>query len=255
MLPPGKKIFCFDLDGTLAPSKSPIHKETAQLLKELITKGQVFIISGGKLGQFQTQLLAQFFTSDFLNEYRSNIILLPTSGSQQYEYKNGGWVLIDKVALDENVKDKVKEAFKEIINESEKFDIPSDPYGEIVEDRDTQITFSGRGQLAPIQIKTAWDPDQSKRKKIREFLEPKLPEVTLLVNAISSIDVVPKGFNKAVGVQRLLKKINLKKEDLIFVGDGLFPGGNDYSMKEAGFDTIKVAGPEEVENIIKKWLE
>ena len=106
----------------------------------------------------------------------------------------------------------------------------------------------------PLWAKIARKLDKKKRKKIVAVIEPKLPEVTLLINSVSSIDIVPKGFNKAVGIELLLKKLGLQKSDLIFVGDGLFPGGNDYSLHEAGFETVAVKGPEETELIIKKWL-
>ena len=35
-----KKLIIFDLDGTLAKSKSPIDKEMSDLLKELVTEGK-----------------------------------------------------------------------------------------------------------------------------------------------------------------------------------------------------------------------
>jgi phosphomannomutase len=76
----------------------------------------------------------------------------------------------------------------------------------------------------------------------------------MLINAYSSIDIVPKGFNKAVGLLRYLSKIGLNKSDIIYVGDALFPGGNDYSIVEAGIEHIAVKGPEETEILIKNWL-
>ena len=75
-----------------------------------------------------------------------------------------------------------------------------------------------------------------------------------MINGTSSIDILPKGFNKAVGLNRFLGEVGLEKTDVIFVGDALFPGGNDYSVYEAGIETIAVKGPEETMAIIKKWL-
>ena len=86
------------------------------------------------------------------------------------------------------------------------------------------------------------------------MLAPQLPEVSILVNGTSSIDILPKGFNKAVGLTRFLKNAGFEKSDVIFVGDAIFPGGNDYSVYEAGFDTISVKNPEETESIIRNWL-
>ena len=253
---PNKKIIAFDLDGTLTVSKSPITPEMGELIKRLAKKIIVIVMSGGSFKQFKTQFLPPFHSDDSMMPLINNLILIPTSGTQRYEYnkEKKDWQMTDKESLSEATKEKVKKLFKEIID-SGLYDIPPNPTGDIVEDRDTQITLSACGQLAPIEIKRTWDPDQKKRKKIVAVLAPKLPEVTLLINAYSSIDVVPKDFNKAVGLMRFVNKAGFNKSDVIFVGDGIFPGGNDYSLHEAGFETIAVKGPEETESIIKKWID
>lgn len=252
---PSQKIIAFDLDGTLAPSKSPIQKEVASLLKELIKKTTVIVISGGILEQFEKQLLAEFFDKEFLNDFSQNLVLMPTSGSQRYEYNKETkiWVLTDKEPFPEEVRKKAIDLFQLVI-ESPEYGIPSNPKGEIIEDRDTQITLSALGQKALLQDKVIWDPDRKKREKIKSFVEPKIPEATVRIGGITSVDILPKDFNKGVGITRFLNKINKTKEDVIFVGDALFPGGNDYSAVEAGFETISVTGPEETAEVIKKWI-
>ncbi|MES2315528.1 MAG: HAD-IIB family hydrolase [Patescibacteria group bacterium] len=252
---PNKKVISFDLDGTLAVSKSPITPEMGELVKQLIKKIIVVVTSGGSLKQFQTQFLPPFLNDNSFLPYIHNLILLPTSATQQYEYDKvkKDWQITDKELLDENIKTKIKKFLKEIID-SGLYEIPPNPAGEIVEDRDTQITFSGCGQLANIEAKRAWDPDKRKRQKIVSILEPLLPEVSFLINAYSSIDIVPKGYNKGVGLTKLLNKLGFQKSDMVFVGDGLFPGGNDYSVKEAGFETIAVKGPEETAKFIQGWI-
>jgi len=252
---PSQKIIAFDVDGTLTVSKSPITNKMADLIKGLMKQKMVVAISGAKFGQFKTQFLPPFDNDHSIIPFFHNLILLPTSGSQRYEYDDAkkDWQITDKEPLREDIKEKAKKLLKEIISSS-LYDIPQNPAGDIVEDRDTQITFSGCGQLAPIEVKSAWDPDKKKRQKIVAAIASELPEASLLINAYSSIDIVPKGFNKAVGLTRLLNKLGLKKLDVIFVGDGLFLGGNDYSVHEAGFETIPVKGPKEVELLIQKWI-
>ena len=252
---PDKKIITFDVDGTLTPSKSSITPEMANLVKELMKQKMVVAISGARFEQFKNQFLPPFFDDDSMLPFIQNLKLLPTSGSQRFEYDKikKEWELTDKEPLRKDIKEKAKKLLKEIIN-SGLYDIPSNPKGDIVEDRDTQITFSACGQLASIEDKRLWDPDKKKREKIKALLEPELPETSILINAYSSIDILPKGFNKEVGFMRLLNKMGLQKSDMIFVGDGLFPGGNDYSVYEAGFETIAVKGPEETAVIIKQWI-
>src|SRR3989344_3669469 len=165
---PDKKIIIFDVDGTLTVSKSPITPEMAELVKQLMKRKTVVAISGAKFGQFKTQFLPPFDNDNLLTRFMTKLIFLPTSGSQRYEYDEikKEWQLTDKEPLREDIKEKAKKLLREIID-SGKYEIPPDPAGDIIEDRDTQVTFSGRGQLASIEEKTHWDPDQSKRKRIK----------------------------------------------------------------------------------------
>jgi hypothetical protein len=38
---------------------------------------------------------------------------------------------------------------------------------------------------------------------------------------------------------------------MIYIGDALFPGGNDYPAQQAGVDCIAVKGPEESKRVIQ----
>jgi hypothetical protein len=253
---PDKKIIAFDVDGTLTASKTLITESMANLIKQLIQKKMVISIAGGSFHQLETQFLPPFLTDNSMLPYIKNFTLLPTSGSQRYEYDETDkkWEMTDKEPMPADSKDRAIKLLEEVIADPQ-YEIPPNPYGKIIEDRDTQITFTPNGQQAPVAIKLAFDPDRRKREKIVAMIEPKLPELTILVNGTSSIDLLPKGFNKAVGLIRFLNNAGLKKEDVLFIGDGLFPGGNDYSVFEAGFDTIAVKSPEETELIIKDWLK
>ena len=252
---PDKKIIAFDVDGTLTASKTLITESMANLIKELVKQKMVIAIAGGAFKQMQTQFLPPFLNDESMIPFIHNFTLLPTSGSQRYQYDETKreWALIDKEPFPSGVKEKVIKLLQEVID-NPIYEIPPNPIGNIIEDRDTQITFTPNGQQAPVEIKMRFDPDRKKREKIRAFLEPQLPEVSILINGTSSIDILSKGFNKAVGLARFLNKVGLNKSDVIFVGDGIFPGGNDYSVYEAGFDTIMVKNPEETEAILKTWL-
>ncbi len=251
-----KKIIAFDLDGTLAESKSPIDEEMSFLLKSLLEKKKVIIISGGSFGQFQKQFLPYLSIEEERKKLLSSLILLPTSGSVHYELdqEKNHWVIMDKEEMPKGIKE-------EIISVLEDF-IRNNPFGiravlegdEIIEDRQTQITLSALGQNAPLSEKAKWDPDQEKRQAIRKILEERLPEVNISIGGTTSIDILPKNFDKAQGLIKYLSKNKIKKEDLFFVGDAIFPEGNDYSVYEAGFDCQKVSGPRETKEIIKKFL-
>ena len=53
-----KKLIVFDLDGTLAESKSSLDAEMSALLHDLLGIVKVAVISGGDWPQFEKQLLS-----------------------------------------------------------------------------------------------------------------------------------------------------------------------------------------------------
>jgi len=251
-MPFTKKIVAFDLDGTLTESKQSLAPDIAELLAKLSSVAKVAIISGGSYKQYEKQFLPFLSTIDLV---KSNLFLLPTSGSQCYEYDSNlsQWKIVDEEPFPAEVKDRVLVAFKEIIA-SGQYGIPTESWGEIIEDRGTQITLSALGQEAPIVEKQKWDPNQQKRQKIKAELEKSLPEVNIGIGGTTSIDILPKGFNKAIGLKRLLERLGYQPTDLLFVGDAIFPGGNDYSVFEAGIEIVKVVGPKDTAKVIETWL-
>lgn len=252
------KLVAFDLDGTLALSKQSIDDSMAEILMDLLSKTKVAVISGGSFEQFKIQLLEKLMNQgeSEIAPILANLILLPTDGSCRYGYdvESGEWKKLHEELFPDAIKEKVTKMLESIINEPS-YDLPAIIYGERVEDRGTQITFSALGQRAPLELKSKWDPTQSKRLTIKKELEELIPEIDAVVGGTTSIDILPKGFNKAVGLVQLLKSLDLQKEEIVFIGDAVFPGGNDYSPYEAGIKTIKTAGPEETKQIIQDIIK
>jgi len=121
----------------------------------------------------------------------------------------------------------------------------------LIEDRDSQITFSALGQEAPLDEKKKWDSDFKKREKIKKILKPLIPEFSIQLGGSTSIDVTRPGIDKGYGVKKLSKTLGIAIEDMIFVGDAVFPGGNDYPAKQAGVVSIEVRDPHETKRVIE----
>ena len=121
----------------------------------------------------------------------------------------------------------------------------------MIEDRDSQITMSALGQEAPLDVKRLWDPDFEKRRKIKAILEPLIPEFSVAMGGASSIDVTRPGVDKAYGILKLKQVLGIPIGDMIFVGDALFPGGNDEPARKTGATCIKVRDPEETGRVIE----
>src|SRR5208282_2677648 len=128
---------------------------------------------------------------------------------------------------------------------------PARIFGELIEDRGSQITFSGLGQQAPLEEKEKWDPDFRKRKTIKALLDKLIPEFSVRLGGATSIDVTKHGIDKAYGIRKLRDVLGIGIKEMIFIGDAVFPGGNDYPAKEAGALSIEVKDPHETKRVIE----
>lgn len=246
----GKVIVC-DLDGTLTESKSKLEKDMSDRIGQVLKNNRFAVISGAGFPQFQSQFLSQL---DFSNELKKNLFIFPTNGSSCYTYDHivGDWVKLYEENLTEEEKERIFKALDKSIK-SLGMDL-GDSYGEIIEDRGGQVTFSGRGQEAPLSVKELWDKDKTKRQEIVKILKEEIPEFEIKIGGSTSIDITPKGIDKAYAIGKILEVLNCSKEDIIFIGDALFSGGNDESVKRTGVLTISVSGPEETLNILDSYI-
>jgi phosphomannomutase len=126
---------------------------------------------------------------------------------------------------------------------------------EQIEDRGSQVTFSALGQEAPVASKGAWDPDDAKKRKLRDYVANELPEFEVRIGGSTSIDVTKRGIDKAYGIKKLIGLLDVKKEDILFVGDRLQEGGNDHPVEAMGVDCLNVSGWRETALVIETILE
>ncbi|OYW73928.1 MAG: HAD family hydrolase [Verrucomicrobia bacterium 12-59-8] len=242
-----KKLIVFDLDGTLAVSKSPLDAEMAGLLGTLLDTVKVAVISGGAWSQFEAQVLANLPDDAPLK----SLSLLPTCGTKFYQFDTG-WNLLYAENFSEGEKEKILRSLHQVMDDTG-FK-PEKTWGEIIEDRGSQITFSALGQHAPIEAKEKWDPDFAKRKKMKGHLDQLIPEFSVRLGGTTSIDITKPGIDKAYGIRKLRDTLGIAIDEMIFIGDALFPGGNDYPAKEAGALSIQVRDPEETKRVVETIL-
>ncbi|MCX6701790.1 MAG: HAD-IIB family hydrolase [Candidatus Zambryskibacteria bacterium] len=246
-----KKVIVCDLDGTLAESKSTLSPEMAEVLCKVLHRHFLVIISGGKYSQFQKQFLSYFSCEP---EFLKNLFLFPTNGSTCYIYdtENNNWKQSYNELLSPEEREKIIRAFNETIMELG-LNLGK-AYGEVVEDRGSQITFSAIGQEAPLEVKKTWDPDQTKRKEFVHILKNKIPEFEIRIGGMTSIDVTHKGIDKAYAIQKIKDLLKVTDDDIVFVGDALYKGGNDASVKETEVDFIQDSGPDETLGLLRQYL-
>lgn len=232
-----KKLIAFDLDGTLALSKSALADRMSELLNQLLEKYQVCVISGGKFAQFEKQVLANLHVTPAKLE---RLHLMPTCGTRYYAYDAAAanWKQIYAEDFSESQKKSIIAALTGAVHELG-FD-KEKTWGEQMEDRGSQITFSALGQEAPVDAKEAWDPNTEKKNKIRDLVAARIPEFEVRVGGTTSIDVTKLGIDKAYGMNKLKELLGLTNEEILFLGDKLQEGGNDYPVKAMGIDSLEV---------------
>lgn len=232
------RLVAFDLDGTLAESKQPLKDSMGEALADLLSVAHVAVISGGDWPQFQKQVASRLPARADL----SRLWLMPTTGTKLYSHRNGEWGVVYAELFSDEMRKNIREAFEaSLLATGFK---PEQTWGERIEDRGSQITFSALGQQAPIAEKHRWDPDFAKRKVIQADLHTRLPGLSINMGGATSIDITQKGVDKGYGLKKLREASNIPLEQMMFIGDAIFPGGNDYPAKEIGLKTVRVKDPD-----------
>jgi HAD superfamily hydrolase (TIGR01484 family) len=252
-----KELIVFDLDGTLTPSKSMADREMVAILLRLLEKRKVAVIGGGKYAQFRGQFLSRFPRRD---ERLANLFLFPTTSNAFYRYRNG-WKNVYTLNLPPRTKSNIRKAFKEVFKAID-YVRPKKIYGVTLEDRGTQMSFSPLGQDVVaalggkgIRLKEQWKAQNDPlRLRIAKLLEKRLPDLEVHVGGLTTIDITRKGIDKAYGVRQIEKYLHIPIRNMVFIGDALFPGGNDYAAKRSGVQCIAVRNPEDTKKIIRAIL-
>lgn len=249
-----KKLIAFDMDGTLTESKEAMTAEMAALVRRLLAKTKVVVISGGGIENFFLQLEALLQSED--KSLFRNLTLLPTGGAQVYRYDatSAQWQQSAALPFPAELKQQVTTVFEQVIA-ADNYDIPKEVFGIQIEDRGTQMSFAPLGVDAPLALKKVWDPDHQKRSRIVRDITPFLPGATIVIGGTTHIDISAGTFDKGTALLQLLKKEQLAKDDIVYVGDALFPGGNDERAQDAGIECIQVAGPTDTAVRIEAFLK
>ncbi len=243
-----KKLIVFDLDGTLATSKQAIDEDMRGLFVELLGIRSVAVISGGDWPQFERQLLEQLPPSNIF----TNLFLLPTSGTKFYRFDRL-WTQIYADTFTDDERRRVKDALGRAVSGSGL--AGEGVWGEQIEDRGSQITFSGLGQQAPTDAKAAWDPHIQKRNRLKTLLDRALPDFAVRIGGSTSIDITRPGIDKAYGIHKSASVSGFDLPEMLFVGDALYPGGNDAPVRDAGVATIAVNDISETKLVIETIIK
>lgn len=214
------KHFFFDLDKTLTISRSPIQAGHQEIFDRLCERADVVVVTGGTVEQIREQVTPRFDGRYFA---------LAQSGN--YALDKAGQLLWQEKIDDMQTKavmtfiDLLKKHFNEQVKDE----------NDLVEHRGAQISYSVLGFHETVEKKYAFDPDESRRaaalatlaKEVRSLSDAGI-EVTPA--GTTTYNFILAGKHKGFNVTRLIEREGWVKDDCIYVGDALFPGGNDESV-------------------------
>lgn len=236
-----KKVLAFDLDETLNVAKTPMTPEIAEVFAELLNYYPMCVISGQNFEQFLIQVVDTL--PDPSEEQLQNLHLMVTQGGRYYRREQGEWKLVYNYDLTPEQVTSISNALETAARELGYWE--ENPAGEIIENRLSQVSLSALGQKALPEDKYKWDPDMTKRNAIAARAKEIAPEFEYEVGGTTTINVNVPGMNKTFGMTKLMEQLGVNKEDILFFGDMVQPGGNDYPVIQMGVETIAV----------KKWQD
>jgi phosphomannomutase len=169
----------------------------------------------------------------------ANLHLMPTCGTKYYRWFGDAWHEVYAEQLSESERNDAKLALMECAKKLGFWEVRT--WGDVIEDRGSQVTFSALGQAAPLEAKSAWDPDGCKKSILRLFVAERLPHLEVRSGGSTSIDITQKGIDKAFGMRRLMENTKVSIDEVVFVGDRLAEGGNDYPVRAMGVRCIEVS--------------
>lgn len=236
-----KKVFAFDLDGTLTEHRTWISDENLAVLQELKDRGIRVVLAGaGQATRIHRQL--REFPVDIIGNY----------GMQYSIYREAEGRL-------EVVRDVVLACDKESVAERaallrEKFGF-TEYTGDPVEFHPSGcVTIPLIGTKADIADKLVFDPDRAKRRAIYDEVVAMFPEYTVFIGGSSSFDMAPAPYNKYYALDLLCREEGYSHEDIVYVGDDYGTGGNDESVYKSDIDFIKVDRYTDLPEIIHNYL-
>lgn len=196
------------MDKTIAPAREPMLKEMHELLTEL--PHDIVIVSGSLLSQieFQSHKLPAYY--------------LGVNGNHANDTENNE--LWNHPPLSEEHKQEIHDHIARVID---LLDHDLNHEWNPIEDRGSQVTFSPIGNTAPVELKRHYDPERLKREKWLQEIPFASEELMVKIGGSTSFDYIHKDRHKGTNVQKLINQMGWNKEDCVYFGDGLYPGGND----------------------------
>ena len=214
-----KHVF-FDLDNTLMLSRTFMTAEHAPLFKKLSEEKDVIVVSGAQASQIHAQIP---------ESVGARFYILGQTGNQAID-KDG------RMLWQEKFTDEQTRAIYNVIEIMKKeFDSAVKDPNDLIENRGSQISYSPIGHHEVLEKKYAFDPGDTKRLAViarhkGEIEQLQKMGVDVVPGGTTCFDFFLAGRNKGFNIARFIEQKGWAKEHCVYVGDALFPGGNDATV-------------------------
>lgn len=236
----------FDL-GTLTNGKETLDEEMTALLCKLSTSNIVTIITNANWKQLSKQV------HDFISIVHSNIYMLPELGGSMYQnWGKYGLVAVYQNKLSTKDIDTITSAIDSTLKDIN-FEFPQKVWGKTIDIGESRISFCPLGQKAPVEAIEKWDVDCSVRKLISDQLRNKLSGFDVYVYA-DGINISIKGMNKKYGIDELMKRARISRDDVTYIGTSFHKNSTDYVAVEMGLSHSQVRDLDDTKVWIRKIL-
>ena len=218
------RIFIFDVDGTLTPSRLPMTKEFQEFFKQWIKKNKFYLVTGSDLPKLQEQMCMYDIEAEGIFTCCGNQFWLPNPS-----------VPIQSADLIYDNKFKVPRKLNKLLGTILSNSIYPHRYGNHIEDRGSMVNFSIVGRDCNQEQREEyykWDKEKGERKIIAQAVKEKFPDLDAVIGGQISIDIYPKGNDKSQVLNIIEQERLVPPNEYIFIGDGIENGGNDYPLAE-----------------------
>lgn len=227
------KHFIFDMDCTLTESRAQIKKQMAEGLQKILDKGgDIVVITGADNPRIKKQMKGAPKGITYLSQNGNCCKYWEHKLNQ--EQKN---VILEHIHL-------IKEIYSDLFVDVD--------HNDLIQDRGCQITFSLVGHHADPKRKKVFDPDGERRSKIITEHAFVHPELMARLGGTTSIDYTLENGSKGENIRALLKVKDWQAEDCLYMGDAIYPNGNDGTLVGIVPNLINVDGPGETLKIVNK---
>ena len=217
------KIFIFDVDGTLTPSRQKMTKKFQKFFEQWVKKNKFYLVTGSDLPKLQEQMNSMeihssgIFTCCGNQFWQSDPAVHPKHCDLIYD---------NKFELPKHL-----ETFLNVVLSQSPY---PHRYGNHIENRGSMVNFSIVGRDCTQEQREEffkWDNEYNERARIADIIKRTAKGIDAVIGGQISIDIYPEGKDKSQVLKHIEEIENFNcPDEYIFIGDRTVEGGNDYPL-------------------------